>query len=219
MRRKRSEREKYLNREEFVALLTSCGRNKRDLLLLCLAGNLGLRAGEAVRLRVEDFKFHQKSVMVPCLKWREKDPKTHKIIKEGRIKRNKLPKFYESLPISDDLADMVKSWIGVKVSGWIFNGRGGHLTERQAEIIFVTHRDKASLDSAYSFHALRHCRGTSVYRATRDVKSVQTLLRHRDMRSSQVYTHMDDELKREVSDKVGTVIPPSSSSSNRGKTK
>lgn len=204
MLEKRSEREKYLSAEEFNALLIRAQTKQRDYLLFALAGNLGLRVGEVVRLRVQDIK--KNTIMIPCLKWRKQGQIS------GRIKKGALPTFYDEIPIPDNLLASLRRFVGEKNEGWVFQGIrcGGsisHLTERAAEKIFLRHARGAGLSPVYSFHALRHYRGAIVYSSTRDLMAVKVLLRHRSVRSSEVYSHMTDQLKKTISDQVGAIMP------------
>lgn len=200
-RRKRAAKEKYLTPEEYRSLLKATARNKRDYGILFLAGNMGLRVGELVRLRIEDVR--DGAVFVPCLK---RSPKGKGKPRAGKIKRGILPKVYESIPILAEVQKVLQNLSAERKQGWLFEGNGGlHISERSAQYIFQRYRAKAGLDKVYSFHCLRHTRGGAVYRATHDIKAVKAMLRHKDVRSSEVYVDMDDELKRDIANVVGVI--------------
>ncbi len=198
---KRSAKEKYLTPEEYHRLLKAAARNERDYGILFLAGNIGLRVGELVRLRVEDIR--DGSAFVPCLK---RSPKGKGKPKAGKIKRGVLPKVYESIPILPEVQKVLDNLSADKKRGWLFEGNDSlHISERTAQNVFQKYRAKAGLDIVYSFHCLRHTRGGAVYRATHDIKAVKAMLRHKDVRSSEVYVDMDDEIKKAIANKVGVV--------------
>jgi integrase len=62
-----------------------------------------------------------------------------------------------------------------------------------AERIFGSWVVESGLSPVYSFHALRHGRGVQLYDATKDLKFVQTCLRHESMRTSEIYVHLSPE--------------------------
>ena len=51
----------------------------------------------------------------------------------------------------------------------------------------------AGLSPKYSFHALRHGRGVQLYEGTKDLKFVQTCLRHDNMATSEIYVHLSPD--------------------------
>lgn len=192
-RNKRSEFDRHLSPDNFKKLLDEATVNLRDYTLIYTAGNLGLRVGEVVRIKVQDIMDDR--VIVPCLK-REK----------GRIKRNQLPKSYESKIVSESVIKTLNEYRDeYNPKEWLFEGRGGHLTERAAQSVFCKYRDRVGLNPAFSFHTLRHARGSAVYEATGDIKAVQIELRHRDIKSSSLYATMSEKMKRKIVDDVGVV--------------
>lgn len=208
MRAKRTDRDRYLDPGEFRSLLEAASEDPRAYTLLALAGNLGLRVGEAVRLRLEDVQ--ETRIAIPTLK---KDGLTKREKRaghtsRGRIRRNQLPRRYESLPLPEEISDLLQEWIRTsRPETWVFPGRAGHLSERTAERLFERYRGAAGLNGAYSFHALRHTRGMAVQRRERDILAVKTALRHSNLRSSAFYVSMDEEEKRKMFGRVGTVLP------------
>jgi len=58
---------------------------------------------------------------------------------------------------------------------------------------------KAGIDRPFNFHAFRHACLTNAYNLKKDIRFVQTLARHKDVKVTALYTHMsDEELAREV---------------------
>ena len=194
MRRKR-DRDKYIIWDE-LKRLAKVIHSDRDLLIIMLAANLGLRIGEVVRLRVKDIDFKNKLIHVPCLK-RGK----------GRIKRGQLPDTYEMLPLPDNLSKMLKNYIEkYDIKGFLFTGYDGqHITERRVQDIFKKYRDEAGLRRVYTFHCLRHFRGNMIYEKTHDIKAVQILLRHKNINSSAIYVSLSDKAKKELAERIGEV--------------
>ena len=55
---------------------------------------------------------------------------------------------------------------------------------------------KAKIDAKLSPHSLRHTFGTNIMRASRNIRTTQRLLRHANVTTTQIYTHVDDDETR-----------------------
>jgi integrase/recombinase XerD len=82
-------------------------------------------------------------------------------------------------------------------------GAGGHLTRRRVGQLMTELAMKAGLDpSKLSPHVLRHAFASHLVAHGADLRSVQQLLGHADIATTQIYTHVQDErLKRLVTEK------------------
>jgi integrase len=200
--KKPSKREKYIEPGEFRKLLEHAS-NEKWYMLLYITGNLGLRVGEAVRLRREDFHFKDGFVNVPTLK--QGGHKGEKA--KGKIQRGQLPDVYDAITAPESFLNRVSIYFeNYKIKTWIFIEKDKlHIPEWKAQRIFKAVAKNAGLNPRYSIHALRHCRGIAVYKAYKDIRAVQALLRHRNINSSVVYTEMDLDAKRELTDNMEVV--------------
>jgi len=176
-------KKKFLEPEEFKRLLDTAKKvNIRDYVLFLLAGNLGLRVGEVVRLRKSDFDFGAKTVMAPTLKQKTKGP----------LGKEELPVVYIELPSVHIINNEVFKKYFNKVSGygWLFEGKKGpryKISENSVQKIFKKYVKALGID--VSFHSLRHFRGDSIYKKTFDLMAVKTSLRHRSMKYASTYVH------------------------------
>jgi len=80
------------------------------------------------------------------------------------------------------------------------NSIGNHLTRNTIEEIVKTCAKYADIDKKVTPHTLRHSFATSLIKKWADIRSVQTLLGHSSITTTQIYTHVDDQHLKKVHD-------------------
>ena len=156
----------------------------RDRALLALLYGCGLRASEAAGIRVEDVNFGEKFVRVLGKGGRER------LVPFGCSTERAL-KAYLNGPRVRQEATMV--------ADRLFLGRGGKGLSRMGIWLIVRKAaTKAGLEKRVHPHTFRHSFATHLLQAGADLRSVQAMLGHRSVSTTQIYTHLDRTYLAEV---------------------
>jgi integrase/recombinase XerD len=94
----------------------------------------------------------------------------------------------------------VKAGYGKATSAFVFLYRGRQLTRQIAWALIKKHAEKAGIKNV-SPHTLRHSFATHLLQHGADSRSVQALLGHSDISTTQIYTHITDVHLRSAYDR------------------
>ncbi len=172
-----------LSRDEVAVLLAEPRgtepRALRDRALLELMYACGLRASEAIGLHVSDVDLD--TAMVAA---RGKGSK-ERIVPVGRQAIAALRAYLQrGRPLL----------VGTRNEGHLFvNQRGSGLTRQGLYKIVQGHACRAGLDGKMSPHTLRHTIATHLLAGGCDLRSLQEMLGHADLATTQMYTHLSAE--------------------------
>ncbi len=156
----------------------------RDRALLELMYACGLRASEATGLELADIDLEE-----GVLRARGKGAK-ERIVPIGAS---------AVAATSTYLQRARPALVGVQVqSRLLVNSRGGALTRQGLYKIVQRHARRAGLERKMSPHTLRHTFATHLLAGGCDLRSLQEMLGHSDLATTQIYTHLSAERLKDV---------------------
>jgi integrase/recombinase XerD len=182
---------KYLSEEEmarlFEAARSDIVNGIRDYAILAVLGYTGLRVSELCYLNVEDIDFKEKTIKVRSGKG-DKDrlvifeDKTENALKEHLTYKNRHI-------CKDDPAAIFAS--AVK----------GRMIPRTVEEIVKKYAKLAGINKQVTPHVLRHTMATTLLKHGADIRIIQQLLGHASIATTQIYTHVDEEMLKRAYNK------------------
>jgi integrase/recombinase XerD len=152
---------------------------QRDQTMLEVFYAGGMRVSEIINVKLEDLKLELGYILV-----RGKGDK-ERIVPIGKAAQDR---------ISAYLADGREVLLNGKISSMLFVQRGGGKLTRQR--VWQMVKDSSASGRHASPHMLRHSCATHMVENGADLRTVQTILGHADISTSQIYTHVAlDRLK------------------------
>ena len=157
----------------------------RDKAIFELMYSSGLRVSEICSLKIEDIFFDEKYLKI-C----------------GKGKRERI------VPINDKALDILKRYIqtsrvvmvkGKKTSELFLNFRGDKISRVGIWKIVKEAMKKSGIEKHVYPHTLRHSFATHLIQHGADLRSVQRMLGHSDITTTEIYTHVDStHLKKQI---------------------
>ena len=162
---------------------------RRDRAFLEMLYATGIRVSELVGINLEDVDLAGEMVRV-----RGKGNK-ERIVPFGRAAREGLEQY---LPERQALClARVQRGKPAEPNAYFLNGQGTRLSVRSVERLIQAYAHRAGIASTVTPHALRHSFATHLLEMGADLRTVQELLGHVSLSTTQKYTHINiDHLSR-----------------------
>ncbi len=157
----------------------------RDKAILELLYSSGVRVSELTSLSMSDLNM-----------------KEHLIRVKGKGRKERI------IPVGSQAMAAIQNYlperisIKKKTSALFLNNRGGRLTQRSVRRILIQYSRMINLKGHLSPHTLRHTFATHLLHEGADLRSIQELLGHSSLSTTQKYTHVDIGHLTEVYDKA-----------------
>ena len=156
---------------------------QRNKAIIELLFSCGLRVSELVNLKFNDIFERDKFL---------------RIIGKGDKER--------LVPISESALHEIKLWLYERIlmkikpgeQDYVFlNRRGAHLTRTMILIMIKRTAEEAGITKTVSPHTLRHSFATELLKGGADLRAIQEMLGHENIKTTQIYTHIDITTLRE----------------------
>ena len=178
----------YLSLDESLDLLNSLDKKNinyyRDYCILTLFLNCGMRLSELCSIQVDKIKGDTLTIIGKGNKERTV------YLNEACIKA-----INDYLNVRDDS----QAWDNDKKYLFL-SSRNAPINKRTVELLVKKHiRNAGLIDEKYTPHKLRHTAATLMYKyGNVDIRSLQSILGHDNISTTQIYTHIDQDLLRDA---------------------
>ena len=159
-----------LSQEEVEKILLSVDNIKHKAILM-LTYSAGLRVSEIVNLKSKDIDSKRMLIYIKMAK--------------GRKDRYVM--------LSESILQILRDyWKEYRPVEWLFPGQDKekHITTRTVEKIFSNACEKAKILKPVSIHSLRHSFATHLLENGTDLRYIQELLGHKNIKTTEIYTHV-----------------------------
>ena len=158
--------------------------NIRNHLIIELLYSTGIRVSELVNIKIKDINFFDNSI---------------KILGKGNKERIVLFGDYAKDVLKIYLNEARPTFVKKTATDFlILNCFGTQITTRAIENIIKDCNEKLALKNKVTPHTIRHTFATDLLNNGADIKTVQELLGHSSLSTTQVYTHITNERLKSV---------------------
>jgi site-specific recombinase XerD len=154
--------------EEIRKLIENTSNIKHRLIIKLLYGT-GLRVSEIINLEKQDLNFNESSIHI-------------------RLAKGKKDRFVK---IPESVLNELKLFVELERGKYLFeSNRGGKLTKKTIGKIVQNAAKKSEIQKRVYPHLLRHSFATHLLEQGTDLRIIQKLLGHSDIKTTQIYTQI-----------------------------
>lgn len=161
-----------LTKDEVKRLIQAAKTRKSRFIIQLLYGT-GLRVSELVRLKTSDLQLDQ------GVAW----------VRGGKGGKDRMA----LLPM--DLYNVLER---KNPDTYVLEGPNGQLRERTVQAVVKRAAERAGIPKKVTPHTLRHSFATHLLESGNDIRVIQELLGHSNVQTTQIYTHVSDDRKRNI---------------------
>lgn len=174
----------YNEIQEMLDISKNSDFGERNNLIIELMYSSGVRVSELVNIKISDIDFKNKKI---------------RIMGKGSYERFVFFGDYALTSLNTYVSGLRCKLLDGKVSEFLFlNKNGGKITTRGIAKIIDNLIHETSIKTKVSPHTLRHTFATHLLDSGCDLRSVQEMLGHKNINSTEVYTHVTSERLKEV---------------------
>jgi len=160
-----------------VSELIKATKNPKHKLIIKLLYGCGLRVSELTNLKKQDFDFEEDVIL----------------IKQAKGRKDRFVK----MPCT--MKEELKAFTKLNNENYFFpSNRGGKLSTATIRKVLEQSTKKAKINKRIHPHTLRHSHATHLLEQGTDLRIIQKLLGHSDIKTTQIYTHISQQSIKKV---------------------
>lgn len=165
------------SQQEIIKILDACENIKHKAILATIY-SCGLRVSELTELKIKD--INSTTMLVT--------------IRQSKGNKDRV------VVLSDKLLVLLRSYfLKYKPKEYLFEGHSfSKYSTRSVQQILKQTLTKATIKTNGSVHTLRHSYATHLIEQGTDIRFVQELLGHKNIKTTLIYTHLTDATKRKI---------------------
>ncbi len=177
---------RYFNEHDILMMLDHFGNSDQELFehaILELLYSCGLRVSECCSLTMNQLHLDQGFL---------------RVIGKGD-KERMIPMHERAVTVLRDYIELVRpQWQKKRLPNVFINHLGHPLTRQYVHTLIKTQLNELHLDESLSAHSFRHSFATHLLDGGADLRVVQELLGHSDIKTTQIYTHIQNKRLKEA---------------------
>jgi integrase/recombinase XerD len=181
-----------LSPEEILLMFDKIDNVKHKTILM-LIYSAGLRVGEAVRLKIADLDSKRRLIHLHGAK--------------GKKDRYTV--------LADSVLEQLRIYYRqYRPLEYLFEGGNGrtHIAERSVQNVFTRAIRKAGIRKDVSVHSLRHAFATHLLESGTDLRTIQELLGHSNIKTTEIYTHVSKRRLEQITSPLDSALNRSKAS-------
>ncbi len=175
----------YLTEREMGMMLGDERQDLKTRLIVSILANTGIRVGELCHLNVQDVDLYEGILH----------------IKSGKGDRDRI------VLLPDSTISLVRAYLNtrntldIKTPSLLVSSRGSRFDTSTIERIIRNAARNVGIQKKVTPHVLRHTFATAVLRNGGDIRFIQQLLGHASLNTTEIYTHIDENVLKEMYEK------------------
>ena len=177
---------KVLSRQQVKGLFEKI-ENQKHLCMIYLLYNGGLRSGELIGVRMQDIQWDRSQLFIEGGKG-----KKDRVVMLGGVMKKMLQEYVEEY----------------RPSFWLFEGQvAGHpYTANSLRKVVKRAAKAAGITQKVTTHTIRHCFATHLLESGTNIRLIQELLGHSDIKTTLIYTHVSQTSASSVVSPLDSLI-------------
>ena len=163
-------------------------KNQKYRTIFLLIYSAGLRISEAVRIKINHINSKRGLLTI--------------INAKGKKDR-------QSILSLKMLEELRKYYHKYKPESWVFysgNNKKNHITKRSVQKVFSQSKKKAKINPDATVHSLRHSFATHLLEKGTDIRYIQELLGHKNIKTTEIYTHVSSKCLEKIISPVDDIL-------------